>query len=570
VEPDTELQGLAAGVGWLHHNAKSVGPVETMRHQDLLGAPWKDPVLRRTFGAVVRSPGAKRVSDRRLERAAATRHRFDVYALTKHPSTPVEWLSAMKEEIARVERIPFAQRRAAHLAWWRAFWARSHVVVRAAASARDPAAAADVTRGYALQRFVTACAGRGAFPIKFNGSLFTVPWPGKPGDADYRRWGPGFWWQNTRLPYVPLLASGDLDLLEPLYRMYVDDLLPVARYRTKRYFGFDEAAYLTEVTYSWGAVFAETYGRESTAAERSDKLQSSGWHKWEWVAGLELAFMLLEHYEHTGDERLLREKVLPLALPVVRFFDLYYRTGPDGRLRMHPAQALETWWETTNPMPEVAGLHAVVQRLLALPAGRLSESDRAYLSALVGRVPPLPTRTEAGVSLLAPAERFADKRNIENPELYAVFPFRLVSFEKDDAALGIEALHRRLDRGAQGWRQDDVFMAYLGLADEARDYVVERARKKDPDSRFPAFWGPNYDWTPDQCHGGVLMKALQSMLLQHDGVRLFLLPAWPRDWDADFKLHAPRSTVVEGSVRDGRVVRLEVTPASRRSDLVRP
>jgi hypothetical protein len=66
------------------------------------------------------------------------------------------------------------------------------------------------------------------------------------------------------------------------------------------------------------------------------------------------------------------------------------------------------------------------------------------------------------------------------------------------------------------------------------------------------------------------MKALQSMLLQHDGVRLFLLPAWPRDWDADFKLHAPRSTVVEGSVRDGRVVRLEVTPASRRSDLVRP
>jgi hypothetical protein len=221
-------------------------------------------------------------------------------------------------------------------------------------------------------------------------------------------------------------------------------------------------------------------------------------------------------------------------------------------------------------MPEVAGLHAVVQRLLALPAGRLPQSDRAYLSGLAGRIPPLPTRTEDGVRLLAPAERFADKRNIENPELYAVFPFRLVSFEKENASLGIEALHRRLDRGAQGWRQEDVFMAYLGLADEARAYVVERARKKDPDSRFPAFWGPNYDWTPDQCHGGVLMKALQSMLLQHDGERIYLLPAWPRDWDVDFKLHAPRSTVVEASVRDGRVVRLHVTPASRRSDVVRP
>ena len=31
-----------------------------------------------------------------------------------------------------------------------------------------------VTRGYILQRFVTASAGRGNSPIKFNGSIFTV------------------------------------------------------------------------------------------------------------------------------------------------------------------------------------------------------------------------------------------------------------------------------------------------------------------------------------------------------------------------------------------------------------
>ena len=131
-----------------------------------------------------------------------------------------------------------------------------------------------------------------------------------------------------------------------------------------------------------------------------------------------------------------------------------------------------------------------------------------------------------------------------------------------------QALEHRADRGHQGWRQDDVFMAYLGLADEAREYVVGRARSHDERSRFPAFWGPNYDWVPDQDHGSVLIKAVQAMLMQTDGDKVYLLPAWPRDWDVHFKLHAPKRTVVEGEVQGGRLVKLTVNPESRRKDIV--
>jgi alpha-L-fucosidase 2 len=568
VEPDTVLRGLPDGIGWLHHNRKSVGPEETMRHQDLLGAPWVEPILHRIFGALIRSEQARRVDDQHLESPPAKQHRFDIYVETRHPATPDEWLTAVRASAASIEKTRFAARREVHLAWWREFWQRSHVAITPRAGAADPAAAADVTRGYILQRFITACAGRGRYPIKFNGSLFTVPWPGQPGDADYRRWGSGYWWQNTRLPYSPLCTSGDFDLLKPFHRMYAKELLPVLQYRARHYFGFADSAYMPEVMYFWGAVFPDTYGRETTAAERTDKLQTAGWHKWEWVGGLELVFMLQDYYDHTGDEQFLRETLLPAAMPFIRFFDRYYKTGPDGRLVMQPSQALETWWECTNPMPEVAGLHAVIERLLALPSHALPASDRAYLAALKGKLPPLPVRDIDAVRLLAPAERFANKRNIENPELYAVFPFRLVSFEKPTAPLAVEALRRRTDRGPQGWRQEDIFMAYLGLADEARDYVVQRARKKDPACRFPAFWGPNYDWTPDQCHGGVLMKAVQAMILQSEGDKIFLLPAWPSDWDVEFKLHAPKRTVVEGTVRGGRLVDLSVTPETRRKDIV--
>ena len=99
---------------------------------------------------------------------------------------------------------------------------------------------------YHLQRFITACAGRGAYPIKFNGSLFTVPPGPTEQDPDYRRWGPGYWWQNTRLPYISLCASGDFDLMRPLFRMYADELLPLCKYRTRLYLGHD-GAYLPGV-----------------------------------------------------------------------------------------------------------------------------------------------------------------------------------------------------------------------------------------------------------------------------------------------------------------------------------
>ena len=48
-----------------------------------------------------------------------------------------------------------------------------------------------------------ACGGRGALPIKFNGSIFTVD-TGKL-DADFRQWGGCYWFQNTRLAYWPMI-----------------------------------------------------------------------------------------------------------------------------------------------------------------------------------------------------------------------------------------------------------------------------------------------------------------------------------------------------------------------------
>lgn len=742
IEPDTVLAGQRDRIGWLHHNVKSVGPALLAEVQGLTSFNQEDPLLHRTFGAIVTAQRGQRLDDRRLRSPSGRAHQFSVFVLTRHPSTPDRWLADMDETIRRVEAQDFAARRRAHLAWWGEFWERSWIRASAssnitatsasivpenrhpvrlgsdqgggnvfagelgrvslfrealsdadiqalarsdrrplagrpkllvstnapgalvqsadwdfgsglsveawvkpaklpaggarlvdkitpggsdgflldtfpgnslrficgqtillqpdalpadrwthAAAVADPAtggcrlyvdgkplpavaaapagdAARYVSQMYHLQRFITACAGRGAYPIKFNGSLFTVPPGPTEKNPDYRRWGPGYWWQNTRLPYVSLCTSGDFDLQRPLFRMYAEELLPLAKFRTKRYLNH-EGAFYPECIMFWGAVFSETYGW-TPFEQRRDKLQESGWHKWEWVGGLELCWMMLDYYDHTLDEGFLKATALPFTREILTFFEQHYPTNAQGQLVMHPSQALETWWHCTNAMPELAGCLAVTERLLALPPGVASEPDRAAWQRFRALLPPIPLREVAGRQALAPATFFAQKSNIENPELYPVFPFRLFAFNRPNADWALTALEHRWDRGHSGWRQDDIFMAYLGLANDARQAVVSRARSHDAGERFPAFWGPNYDWTPDQDHGGVLMKVIQSMLMQTDGRQIFLLPAWPKEWDVAFKLHAPQQTVVEGVYRDGRLTSLRVTPDSRRADVRSP
>ena len=67
------------------------------------------------------------------------------------------------------------------------------------------------------------------------------------------------------------------------------------------------------------------------------------------------------------------------------------------------------------------------------------------------------------------------------------------------------------------------------------------------------------------------MIALQRMLLQADDPsKIYLLPAWPREWDVDFKLHAPGGIVVRGVWRKGEMKQLDVTPSAARKAIILP
>jgi len=76
------------------------------------------------------------------------------------------------------------------------------------------------------------------------------------------------------------------------------------------------------------------------------------------------------------------------------------------------------------------------------------------------------------------------------------------------------------------------------------------------------------DNEPDFDHGGAGMSILQEMLIQTNGTKILLFPAWPKEWDVDFKLHAPQNTIVSGKLAGGELKDLKVIPESRKEDII--
>ena len=420
-----------------------------------------------------------------------------------------------------------------------------------------------VTQAYVLQRWMTACAGRGNYPIKFNGSIFTVDpkFAGGPDfNADWRKWGDCFWWQNTRLPYFPMIARGDFDEARTLFRFY-RAVLPLCEARAKLYHGV-EGAYFPETMTIFGTYANRDYGWDRQGRQPNE-VQCPYW-QYAWQQGLELTALMLDYYEYTGDEKFLADDLIPMAHAVLKYYDSRFKRDAAGKLIISPTQAVETYWDgVTNDTPSVAGLHDVLDRLLAIKS-KPAQGEREFWQRLHAATPPLPIRD----GRVLPAEKFDPQRsNVENPELYALWPFQLFGVGKTNLEIGIETFLHRQEKASIGWQYDGQCAALVGLTAEAKKILLGKVRNSNHHFRFPAMWGPNYDWLPDQDHGSNIMLTLQQMLMATAGDKIILLPAWPAEWNVKFKLHAPQNTTIEGVYRNGRLERLQVMPESRRKDV---
>jgi alpha-L-fucosidase 2 len=575
--PDAILPAKDNRVSWCHFNTHSIYRlVFEKEHLESLLPKYPDPLMHRCFGITMKGDNLVSSDDQTLKSLKASNsQQLDIYALTEQTESPEAWRADLDKRITKIDAIKTSEAWTAHENWWKEFWNRSWLHVTGNSGADK------VSQGYVMQRFLTACAGRGAQPIKFNGSLFTVGHDLPPGaistmsnhDPDYRRWGACYWNQNNRLIYWPLIDTGDYDLLKPWFDMYLK-ALPLEEARTEVYYHHGGASF-PETMYFWGLPNLNDFGFNNP----SDVMQSR-WQRYHIQGALEVALQMLDYYEDTEDINFARTSMVLFANAIVKFYYFHYPHLPSGEIQIAPAQSLETYQLTAiNPTPDIAGLRAVIPRLMALPDNLTTEQQRKFWARMFNELPPIPMGKTAhgklppdgvgdgdGTPVILPAEVYEGTRNAENPELYVAYPYRLYGVGKPGLQLAQDTFNARLFPMDRVWGQDGTQAAVLGLTDEAQKVVVSEFTDYG-NERFRWFWKAG-DEIPDVQDAGTGMIGLQLMLMQCDGKRILLLPAWPADWTADFKLHAPYQTTVEGHVANGKITNLKVTPESRAKDVV--
>ncbi len=469
--------------------------------------------------------------------------------------------------------------------WWQQFWSRSFIQID---KTNTNSKAWEAGRNFQLFRYMLAINAHGKWPTKFNGGLLTVD-PVFTDTAnkltpDYRNWGGGLHTaQNQRLVYFPMIKNGDWDLLQPQLNFYLR-ILKNAELRSKVYWNHEGACF-TEQMENYGLPDFAEYGQKRP--ENFDKgVEYNAWLEYMWDTVLEFCLMMLEEERYTGKDI---STSIPFIESCLHFFDEHYqylakqrgKKGLDenGKLILYPGSGAETFKMAYNSTSTIAALHVITLRLINLISADINNNAHKVdsnkiqrynnLVKFLLRIPDISYQSFNGNTTIAPAKLWERINNIESPQLYPVFPWGIFGVGKPglDTALNTWRYDTNVVkfRSHIGWKQDNIWAAKLGLANEA--WRLTELKLRNSGRRFPAFWGPGFDWVPDHNWGGSAMIGLQEMLMQTDDKRIFLFPAWPKNIDVHFKLHAPYNTTVEAEIINGKIVLLKVLPEERRKDV---
>ena len=378
------------------------------------------------------------------------------------------------------------------------------------------------------------CNAYGKWPTKFNGGLFTfdpvlvdTSYHYTP---DFRNWGGGTHTaQNQRLVYWPMLKSGDFEMMKPQFDFYLR-LLKTAELRSKIYWGHKGASF-TEQLENYGLPNPAEYGWKRPVGF-DPGMEYNKWLEYEWDTVLEFCQMILE------TERYNRNKIdeyLPLIESCLTFFKEHYTylakqrgnttVDANGYLVLYPGSGAETYKIAYNATSTIAALTTVLKTLITSPS--ITSTKKKTWQDMLNTIPPINFREFNGHTTISPAKTWERINNAESPQLYPVFPWGMYGVGKPGLDTAINTYTYDPDvlkfRSYVGWKQDNIFAARLGLTQEAARLTL--LKLKDSGRRFPAFWGPGFDWTPDHNWGGSGMIGLQEMLLQCDGQKIiyFLL-----------------------------------------------
>ena len=490
--------------------------------------------------------------------------------------------------------------RTEHVRWWERFWQRSFVQIESADGVGE-----FMARVRNLHLYYMAATSRGALPPKWNGSLFNT-------EGDTRGWGTQFWVWTTEMLYFPLFAADAIDLTEPYFDMYRRHL-PACERAAQQRWGVTAGAFYPETTPFDGPVVLS----DEVAQEVQDLLLGRKPHtqlsehanaqcifdghlrvtrsphdgRYTYIShvissGSELAIQAWWRYRYTGDTEWLHTHAYPLLRGTVEFYRHLVRKDADGLYHLHGTNAHEDFWGVKDSIMDLAAIRGTTP--LAIRAAEILELDtdlRARWRGLLDELAPYALGSDRGAKALS-AGALADdvwaaghledvdcQHNPEDVWLNPVFPFEDWTLETRQPALDqmvqkildLAPRHLSVLGGAQTNTaiRTPIAAVRAGRGEElplilASYYAAFRLRLPNGMSLFE---GPQAHSIE---HLGCLTTVLQEGLLQSVSPRpgqpeiVNVFPAWPKAWNASFRLLARGGFLVTATFRHSEVAFVEL------------
>jgi len=435
--------------------------------------------------------------------------------------------------------------RAAHLAWWRQFWAVSSVTIPDAR----------LQQHYDLVKYFYGAASRpDAPPMPLQGVWTADQGKLPPWKGDYHHD------LNTQMTYLAYHAAGltgqGASFLNQLW-----DLRPAFRRFARDFYGVE--------------------GLVVPGVMTADGQSTGGWAQYSlsptntaWVAQ---SFYL--HWKYTADARFLRDRAYPWCAEAGRALLGVMTPDAAGRLKLPLSSSPEIFdnsprsWLPPNTNYDLTLIRFLfdANREMATALGDLTAA-RAWQEAL-GRMDPLDIDAGSGALTFAVGVPYDDSHRHFSHAM-AVYPIGSVHVEGSDRDRRTVAatIDQIVERGTRQWvgysfSWLSAMAARAGQADRALDYarLFERA-----------FIGPNgfhlngdqtksglsaFTYRPFTLEGNFLeMQAIHEMLLQSWGGVVRVFPAVSAQWrDVSFdRLRAEGGFVVSATRVAGRTARVEV------------
>jgi len=449
-----------------------------------------------------------------------------------------------------------------HRNWWHSFWA-SAALLKLSSTDQHAEYFENLRM---IDLFTAAAENRDRFPGSQAGvgDLFSS-------FGDSHQWGPSAYWHwNLRMQVSANLGAGLAQLNEPYFNLYSDNMDAIAHW-TREHMNslpgicvpetmrFNGAGYETETWLKFAGINCTANGRPYYNARTIS-------------TGSEVALWVWQQFLYTDDLTFL-ESNYPLMRNAAQFLLAYARKDRNGKLYTYPSNAHESNWDVRNPTTDIAAMHALFPVLIqaATTLGIDDETVQAAKEALF-TLPDFPLVLPGGNKLLMKADRNDSRaviansyslgaivHNEENLGLEPVWPYSLIGDDGPMHTIGVNTYMGRTNKSAADWSADPVQAARLGLGDEMKSALetITEHYQLYPSGLAQLFGSPEF--YVEQV--GVVADALQNGLVQdYDGL-IRIIPAWPKDWDADGTVVVRHGNRIHLQVRQGKIITLGVEAA---------